>query len=105
MKLNPAIQEALTDLQSTFPGKTKITIDEYAVYRGIGRRNASTDLRKRKIPYTRIGRKTEIELIDLAKYKAKKKMIDGSPVLPTEEEVAQNIKRRRGFCQMATKSS
>lgn len=101
MVMHPAVKEMLDLLDARFPGQDELSLDDYAAYRGIGRRDAASDLRRRKIPYVKDGRRMFVLTHDFAVYLAKNKMIDGNPIVPSPEEISQGMKRRRGFCQMA----
>ncbi len=103
MNLHPAIEEELEMLREKFPGKTELTLDDYAAYFEINRQYASKHfLRKNngplKIAHKRIGKKIIIPLVDFAYWLAQHKVVDGHAlVLPSEEELQNDMKRRRGF--------
>ena len=103
MTIHPAISEELEMLRERFPGKSELTLDEYAQYFGIGRAYASKHfLRKnkgrQKIAHKRVGKKIIIPLIDFAYWLAQKKVADGHAlILPSEDDLRMDMKRRRGF--------
>ena len=104
MALHPAIQEELDMLKERFPGKVELTLDDYADYFGISRSYAAQHFdrinqKRCKIAHKRIGRKRIIiPLIDFAYWLAQQKVVDGKPlILPTPEQLQQDMKRRRGF--------
>jgi len=106
MAIHPAIEEELSMLRERFPGKAELTLDDYAEYFGINRHYAAqhffrTNRGPQKIAHKRIGRKRIIiPLADFAYWLAQKKVVDGRPlILPTPEQLRQDMKRRRGFCQ------
>jgi len=101
--IHPAILEELTTLQERFPGMNELTLDEYADYNGIGRRNAARHFRRanegrHKIGHKQIGKRIVIPMRDYAYWLAQQKIVDGSPlILPGDGDVNQTMKRRRGF--------
>jgi len=101
--IHPAIQEELDMLRERFPGMTELTLDEYAEYHRIGRRNAARHFRSanrgvRKINHKQIGKTIIIPLIDFAYWLAQQKVVDGqSIVLPCDGDIKEVMKRRRGF--------
>ena len=103
--IHPAIQEELDMLRERFPGKAELTLDEYSVYFGIDRHYASQHFNKInrsecKIAHKRLGRKIFIPMIDFAYWLARNKVVDGKLViLPSEEGLREEMKRRRGFSQ------
>ena len=104
MALHPAIQEELDMLKERFPGKTEMSLDEYAEYFGISRGFAAQHFSRinekpSKIAHKRIGRKVIIiPMLDFAYWLASQKVVDGKPlILPTPEQLRQDMKRRRGF--------
>lgn len=103
--MHPAVKEELDALKERFPGKTELTLDEYADYFGIGRRGASRHFNRqnsgpRKIGHKRVGRKLIIPMLDFAYWLAQHKVVDGMPLtLNLAGDVNQAMKRRRGFCQ------
>jgi hypothetical protein len=102
--IHPAIQEELNMLRERFPGKVELTLDDYALYFGIGRRYACQHfgLKNRgpqKIGHKRIGKKIIIPLLDFAYWLAQQKVVNGQAlVLPGQANIAESMKRRRGFC-------
>ena len=103
--LHPLIRQELDSFSLQFPSKSHINLDQYAELYGISRRNASQHLRRRGIPYTKEGRDVYISLIDLATYKAQRKQGVNNPIItkPSPGQLAQEMKNRRGFSQMAQK--
>ena len=103
--MHGAIKEELDMLKERFPGKLELTLVEYADYFGISRGFASQHFSranrgKHKIGHKRIGKRIIIPLIDFAYWLAQQKVVDGKPlILPSEEQVRLDMKRRRGFCQ------
>ena len=102
--IHPAIQEELNMLRERFPGKNELTLDEYADYNGIGRKNASRHFRKAnegryKIGHKRLSRNgIIIPMLDYAYYLAQHKVVDGQAlVLPGDGDIKEVMKRRRGF--------
>ena len=106
--MHPAIQEELDMLKERFPGKVELTLDEYAEYNNISRRNAPRHFRtanngKNKIGHKRIGKKIIIPILDFAYWLAQQKIVDGHAlVLPCDGDLKQEMKRRRGFGQTNT---
>ena len=103
MAVHPAIIEEMDMLRELFPGKTELTLDDYAAYFDIDRTYASKHFSRKnssrfKIAHKRIGRKIIIPLIDFAYWLAQQKVVDGCAlVLPSEEDLKLDMKRRRGF--------
>jgi len=102
--IHPAIQEELDMLRERFPGKNELTLDEYADYNGIGRRNAPRHFRQAnegryKINHKRLSRNSIIiPMLDYAYYLAQHKVVDGQAlVLPGDGDIKEVMKRRRGF--------
>ena len=101
--IHPAIQEELDMLRERFPGKNELTLDEYADYNGIGRRNAARHFRRanegrHKIGHKQIGKMIIIPMCDFAYWLALQKIVDGSPlILPGDGDPKEVMKRRRGF--------
>ncbi len=98
--MNALVREQLDNLQLQFPGKSSLTLDEYATLYGITRRYASRHLKRRQIPYTKEGKGIYINITDLATYKAKCKVKHTNELAIS---VNEEMKRRRGFNQMAEK--
>ena len=103
-KIHPAILEELEMLKERYPGKQEMTLDDYADYFSISRHYASqhfsrTNMGKNKIAHKRIGKLILIPLIDFAYWLAcHKRGLDGQPLLlPSQEELKQSMKSRRGF--------
>jgi len=102
LKQHPVVNGYLNELDQKFPGKSYITLDEYAVFFNIKRTYAPEHFRNNnkgfiKIPHTRIGRKVIIEKLDLAYWLARHKIIDGKPIKIPELKTDGNYKRARGF--------
>lgn len=101
--IHPAIQEELDMLRERFPDKAELTLDEYAEYFEIGRHYACQHFSRinagaNKISHKRIGKKIIIPVLDFAYWLAQQKVVDGHAlILPTEEDIKQSMKRRRGF--------
>ncbi|MCL1999650.1 MAG: hypothetical protein FWG65_12890 [Turicibacter sp.] len=97
------INEELATLKELFPGKREITLDEYAEYFGIRRKYASQHFYRKnqgecKIAHKRIGRKILIPLTDFAYWLASHRVEGGVLIkLPSEFDIKQEMKRRRGF--------
>jgi len=100
---HPAIQEELNMLRERYPGKNELTLDDYADYNAIGRRNAARHFRqanegRHKIGHKKLGKKIIIPMIDYAYWLAHQKIVDGvSLVLPGDGDIKEAMKRRRGF--------
>ena len=99
----PAVKLELENLQLQFGSKAMLTLDDYAALYGIDRRFASTHLKKRQIPYTKEGRELYVSVLDLATYKAQRKLGADFPVAHKGSVTNEDMKRRRGFNQMAEK--
>jgi len=103
MAIHPAIIEEMEMLRERFPGKAELTLDEYAEYFNINRTYASKHFSRKnegrhKIAHKRIGKIIIIPLIDFAHWLAQKKVVDGRAlVLPSDEDLKLDMKRRRGF--------
>jgi len=96
-----AIEEELSMLKERFPGKSEMTLDEYAVYFCITRHYASQhfsniNMGTIKINHKRIGKKIIIPFVDFAYWLAQKKIVDGKP-FRLEGDIEAEMKRRRGF--------
>ncbi len=106
MSIHPANQEELDMLRERFPGKTELTLDEYAEYFSVSRGYASQHFSRAnrgpfKIGHKRLGRNIIIPLVDFACWLTQHKILDGKKlVLPSEKDVAESMKRRRGFAPM-----
>jgi len=106
MSVHPAINEELAMLHERFPGKLELTLDDYAEYFGIGRRNAPRHFNhansgKHKIGHKRFGKKIIIPMLDFAYWLAQQKIVDGHAlILPGDVDLKQEMKRRRGFCSL-----
>ncbi len=100
---NPLVKAELDNLQLQFGNKSSLTLDDYAVLYGIGRRNASRHLRRRDIPVSKEGRELYISMLDLAIYKVKHKSGSNGPAIPIVKNDAAEMKRRRGFSQAAAR--
>lgn len=103
---NPYVREELDNLERQFGAKAYLTLDEYAEFYGTNRRWASQHLRRKGIPFAKEGKSLYISMIDLAVYKAKCKAgPDGAITLMgiKEKDNSAEMKRRRGFSQMAEK--
>jgi len=99
--IHPAILEELEQLRERFPGKSELSLDEYAAYFGIGRKNAARHFNQAnegryKIGHKQIGRKIIIPMIDFAFWLAQQKVVDGMPIVLLGD-VKEAMKRRRGF--------
>ena len=102
--MHPLIKTELENLQLQFGNKTTLTLDDYAELYKINRRNASQHLKRRKIPYSKEGKEVYISLLDLATYKAKcKNSGQEAPIFQSTKNPSEEMKRRRGFSQMAEK--
>ena len=103
MAIHPAISEELEMLRERFPGKNEMTLNEYADYFGIDRKNACHHFArinngKIKIDHKRIGKRIIIPFIDFAYWLARQKVVNGHLlILPSPEETKESMKRRRGF--------
>lgn len=101
--IHPAIQEELDMLRTRFPGKVELSLDDYANYFGITRQYAPQHFSRInrcrvKINHKRIGRRIIIPVIDFAFWLAQMKVVDGKLlILPTPEQMKEDMKRRRGF--------
>jgi len=93
MSMHSAIAQEIKVLQSKFPDKEELTLDEYADYMNIGRREASRHFARRNIPHKRIGKSIRINTIDFALFLAQQKIVNGRPLKLTSED----LKRKRGF--------
>ncbi len=94
------VKAELYNLQLQFGVKTMLTLDDYAQLYGISRRNASTHLRRKQIPFTKEGKELFVSVLDLAIYKAQRK---SGPDLARNIGPKEDMSRRRGFSQMAEK--
>ena len=101
MNLHPTIRAELDNLAIQFPGQAQIDLDQYAALYKIKRADASRHLRRRNIPATKEGRTVYISMLDLATYKAKRKSGNEPLVVGFQSTVADEMRNRRGFCQMA----
>lgn len=100
MNMHPLVKDELENLQIQFPNKSILTLDDYAVLYNTPRRNASRHLHRRGVPVTKEGKEIYISITELAYYRAKHK-IGNNPLI--EPMAKDEMKRRRGFCQMADK--
>jgi len=93
MDENIAIE--LRMLKTRFPNVEEYTLDEYASYFGIKRRDASRHFQRRakQITHKRIGRDIRINSIDFAYYLAQQKVVGGRQIVLTPD----SLKRKRGF--------
>jgi len=102
-KLHPAIEEEIQQLRERYPGKAELTLEEYADYFNIGRRNAARHFKnanegRHKIGHKRLGKKIIIPMIDFAYWLAQHKVVDGQAlILPGDSDIKEAMKRRRGF--------
>ncbi|MDR2558897.1 MAG: helix-turn-helix domain-containing protein [Oscillospiraceae bacterium] len=101
MKLHSLVRQELDNLEIQFPGQAQINLDEYAELYKINRRYASQHLQRRNIPATKEGKCLYISMTDLATYKAQRKSGKNPLIIPPHDGVSAEMKRRRGFCQMA----
>ena len=107
MPINPLVKAELDNLAIQFPGQSQINLDQYAELYGIKRREAPHHVRRRGIPATKEGKNLYISILDLATYKANRKIVTTGPspgpgpapsiaTLGYEAE----MKRRRGVNQL-----
>jgi len=98
--LHPLIRDELDNLAIQFPGQSQIDLDQYAELYKIGRRYASRHLKRRNIPATKEGRCIYISMLDLATYKAKRKM-GNDPLIVKPRDIKEEMNRNRGFSKIA----
>jgi DNA polymerase III epsilon subunit-like protein len=104
--MHPAIKEELDMLRERFPGKSEATLDDWAAYFGIDRRNAPRHFNRetqdgKTIGHKKIGKRGSpvIPMLDFAYWLAQRKVVDGMPlVLNGGGNIKTEMKRRRGFC-------
>ena len=101
--MHAAISEELEMLRQRFPGKSELSLDDYAEYFGLRRQYApqhfcNINRGSHKINHKRIGRKITIPLLDFAHWLARHKVVDGKP-LQLSGGIKAEMKRRRGFAQ------
>ena len=100
--IHPEIKKELDSLSIQFPGQAQINLDQYAELYKIGRRDASRHLRRRNIPANKEGKSIYISILDLAEYKAKNRL-GNTPLIKGYDNLSDEMKSRRGFCQMHEK--
>lgn len=99
--LHPAIRHELDALEIQFPGKAYLTLDDYAALYNIDRHYASKHLKRKGIPATKEGQSIYVSTLDLAIYKANRKLGNKAPLLADKMDVKDEMRRRRGFAQLA----
>ena len=99
------IQIELERIQKSFPGQGYITLDEYAEFFSISRRNASRHPRSLDIPIYKMGKAKNSPLLiaveDIAEYFARCKQGKNQPLIKSSSDIKQVMKDRRGFNQAA----
>ena len=101
---NPHVKAELDNLKTQFGNRAYLTLDDYAALYEIDRRYASRHLRRRNIPFTKEGKNLYVSMLDLAIYKAKNMIVAGKPLIHQYEHGIDEMKRRRGFNQMAERT-
>ena len=101
--MHPAISEELSMLKERFPGKSELSLDDYAEYFGLRRKYApqhfyNINRGQNKIGHKKVGRKIIIPMLDFAYWLAQHKVVDGTP-LQLPGDIKAEMKRRRGFAQ------
>ena len=97
--LHPLVQEALDALMIQFPDKAYLSMKEYASLYGIQARYASIHLRRHGIPASKEGRRLYVNILDVAKYKARCKT--GPNTLMLAPKTQEDIDNRRGYAAKA----
>ncbi len=100
-QLPQSVRLELDNLEIQFPGQSQITLDQYAKLYQINRGYASQHLRRRGIPATKEGRQIYISTLDLAIYKAQRKLGNETRIDIDTRTVAEKMNSRRGFNKMA----
>ena len=79
---------------TAIPKLSKTSIDRHYACQHFSRINNGIH----KIAHKRIGRKIIIPMLDFAYWLTQKKVVDGyALILPSEEDLKKDMKRRRGF--------
>ena len=76
MALYPLVAQELENPALQFAGQSQIDLDQYAELYGVQRKFAARHLRRRGIPASKEGRELYISILDLAIYKAQRKLGD-----------------------------
>lgn len=102
--MHEAVARELAALKERYPGKTELSMDDYADCFGIKRHYASRHLRNinkgtPKIAYRRIGNVITIPILYFAYWKAQTLKVDEKSLeLPPLITLMVDTKRTRGFC-------
>ena len=97
----PQVKQELDALEIQFGSKSYLTLDDYSALYGISRITAPLHLRRKGIPYSKEGGELYVSILDLAIYKAKNKVGGSAPLIASPMSYSDEMKRRRGFNQMA----
>ena len=100
-KLHPLVQQELDSLELQFPGQAQINLDQYAAMYNVRREKASRHLRMRGIPASKEGRELYISTLDLAIYKAQRKLGQTAPLVLGRRTYEEEMQSRRGFSRAA----
>ena len=100
--MHPLVKKELDDLKERFPGKTEMTLDEWAVYFGIRRTYASQHFKlvtagDIKVAYKRVGKRYVIKFKDFAFWLAQHYENDAMLRTLPKPRPDDSLKRTRGY--------
>lgn len=99
--LNPLIKEELENLQLKYGDNPVLSLDNIAEIFHIGRRKASEYVHKHGIPYTQTGKTMTFSVLDIAEFRAQRKVGRHQLQIVRPSASVEEMKNRRGFRRQA----